>query len=72
MWFGVAFLVATFIHSPETIFEQLVMLVFLGGTKLSRADVGNYVEQSVDIFVQLSREAGRRRVEAVAWRDQRV
>lgn len=62
----------TTIHadSPEAAVEQLVMLVLLGGTKLSRADVRAYVEQSVDIFVQLSRQPGRRRVEAVVWRDQ--
>jgi len=60
----------TTIHadSPETAIEQLVMLVLLGGTSLSRADVRAYVEQSVDIFVQLSRERGRRRVEALVWR----
>lgn len=61
----------TTIHadSPETAVEQLVMLVLLAGTKLNRSDVRAYVEQSVDIFVQLSREGGRRRVEAVVWRD---
>ena len=62
----------TTIHadSPETAIEQLVMLVLLGGTRLSRSDVRAYVEQSVDIFVQLSRGAGRRRVQAVLWRGQ--
>ena len=62
----------TTIHadSPETAIDQLVMLVLLGGTKLSRSDVRGYVEQSVDIFVQLSRDDGRRRVEAVVWRGQ--
>lgn len=60
----------TTIHadSPETAIEQLVMLVLLGGTRLSRSDVRDYVEQSVDVFVQLSREGGRRRVEVVVWR----
>ena len=62
----------TTIHadSPETAIEQLVMLVLLGGTRLSRSDVRAHVEQSVDIFVQLSRGAGRRRVQAVLWRGQ--
>ena len=57
----------TTIHadSPETAIEQLAMLVLQGGTKLSRADVGAYVRQSVDVFVQLSRTRGRRSVEAV-------
>lgn len=51
--------------SPETAIEQLVMLVLQGGTRLSRDDVRTYVEQSVDIFVQLVRDRGRRSVEAV-------
>ena len=57
----------TTIHadSPETAIEQLVMLVLQGGTKLGRADVRAYVQQSVDVFVQLSRTGGRRQVEAV-------
>jgi type IV secretion system protein VirB11 len=60
----------TTIHadSPGTAIEQLVMLVLLGGTSLSRADVRAYIEQSIDIFVQVSRERGRRRVEALVWR----
>ncbi|MGN6850704.1 MAG: P-type DNA transfer ATPase VirB11 [Sphingomicrobium sp.] len=62
----------TTIHadSPETAVEQLVMLVLLGGTRLGRSDVRSYVDQSVDIFVQLSREGGRRRVDSVVWRGQ--
>jgi type IV secretion system protein VirB11 len=57
----------TTIHadSPEGAIEQLVMLVLHTGTKLSRSDVRTYVEQSVDLFVQLSRTVGRRQVEAV-------
>jgi type IV secretion system protein VirB11 len=45
------------------------MLVLQGGTKLSRADVRAYVEESVDVFVQLSRTAGKRVVQAVVLRD---
>lgn len=57
----------TTIHadSPETAVEQLAMLVLQSGTKLSRSDVRHYVAQSIDIFVQLSRFAGRRKVDAV-------
>ena len=57
----------TTIHadSPEGAVEQLVMLVLHTGTRLTRADVRAFVEQSVDIFVQLSRTAGRRKVDAV-------
>jgi type IV secretion system protein VirB11 len=61
----------TTIHadSPTSAVEQLVMLVLQGGTKLSRADVRAYVEESVDVFVQLSRTAGKRVVEAVILRE---
>lgn len=57
----------TTIHaeSPDGAVEQLVMLVLQTGTKLSRSDVSAFVEQSIDMFVQLSRTAGRRSVEAV-------
>lgn len=51
--------------SPESAIEQLVLLVLDGGTRLSRDDVRHYVGQSVDMFVQLSRDGGRRRVEAI-------
>lgn len=57
----------TTIHadSPEGAIEQLVMLVLHGGTKLARSDVRAFVEQSVDLFVQLSRVNGRRRIDFV-------
>lgn len=57
----------TTIHadSPESAIEQLAMLVLQGGTKLSREDVRHYVRNSIDVFVQLSRNGGRRTVEAV-------
>jgi type IV secretion system protein VirB11 len=57
----------TTIHadSPESAVEQLVMLVLQGGAKLRRADIRHYVLQSIDIFVQLCRSAGKRWVEAV-------
>jgi len=60
----------TTIHadSPESAIEQLVMLVLHTGTGLSRLDVKSYVEQSIDIFVQLSRSSGRRQVDAVVLR----
>jgi type IV secretion system protein VirB11 len=57
----------TTIHadSPETAVEQLAMLVLHGGTRLGREDVRHYVRQSIDLFVQLGRNAGRRCVEAI-------
>jgi type IV secretion system protein VirB11 len=61
----------TTIHadSPASAIEQLVMLVLQGGAKLSRDDLRHYVGQSIDLFVQLSRSAGRRSVEAVILTD---
>ena len=57
----------TTIHadSSESAIEQLVLLVLDGGTRLGREDVRHYVRHSLDMFVQLARDGGRRRVEAV-------
>jgi type IV secretion system protein VirB11 len=57
----------TTIHadSPNGAVEQLAMLVLQAGTKLSRADVLDYIRESVAIFVQLGRAAGKRSVEAI-------
>lgn len=61
----------TTIHadSPKGAVEQLVMLVLHGGTRLGRDDVRTYVRQSIDLFVQLSRSAGKRHIEAVVLND---
>lgn len=57
----------TTIHAdtPQRAIEQLALLVLQAGSKLSRDDVRHYVEQSVDVFVQLERRGGRRRVSQV-------
>jgi len=55
--------------SPEMAVEQLAMLVLQGGTRLGREDVRHYVRQSIDVFVQLSRDRGRRTVEAIVLGD---
>ena len=57
----------TTIHAdtPQRAIEQLALLVLQAGSKLSREDVRHYVEQSVDVFVQLERRTGRRRVAQV-------
>jgi len=54
--------------SPDSAIEQIVMLVLEGGTRLGRVDVRHYVEQSIDLFVQLDRTAGRRSVNSVVLR----
>lgn len=57
----------TTIHadSPQGAVEQLVMLVLQSGTKLSRDDVRHYVRESIDLFVQLGRDKGRRCIRSV-------
>jgi len=54
--------------SPERAVEQIVLLVLQGGTQLGRDDVRHYVSRTVDVFVQLTRSGGRRRVEEVVLR----
>lgn len=57
----------TTIHadSPQRAIEQLAMLVLHDGAKLKRADVHHYVSHSIDLFVQLGRNAGKRFVESI-------
>lgn len=51
--------------SAERAVEQIVLLVLQAGTQLSREDVQHYVRSTVDVFVQLSRTNGKRRVAEV-------
>ncbi|WP_252259790.1 P-type DNA transfer ATPase VirB11 [Erythrobacter aurantius] len=57
----------TTIHAdtPQRAIEQLALLVLQAGSKLSRDDVRHYVRESVDVFVQLERRSGTRRVSQV-------
>ncbi len=57
----------TTIHAdtPARAIEQLALLVLQAGSKLSRDDVRHYVRESVDVFVQLDRHNGKRRVAQV-------
>jgi len=54
----------TTIHAdtPQRAIEQLALLVLQAGSKLSRDDVRHYVRESIDVFVQLERRGGKRRV----------
>ena len=54
--------------SAERAVEQIVLLVLQAGTQLSRDDVGHYVRSTIDVYVQLARENGRRRVAEVICR----
>lgn len=60
----------TTIHAdtPQRAIEQLSLLVLQTGSRLSRDDVRKYVRQSIDLFVQLERRDGRRRVSQVLAR----
>ena len=60
----------TTIHadSPLRAIEQLALLVFQSGSRLDRADVHHYVRASIDVFVQLERVGGRRKVSQVLVR----
>jgi type IV secretion system protein VirB11 len=60
----------TTIHadSPLRAVEQLALLVLQSGSRLLREDVRHYVRESIDVFVQLEREAGRRKVAQVLVR----
>lgn len=62
----------TTIHAdtPRRAIEQLVLLVLQAGSRLSRDDVRHYVQESVDVFVQLERTAGKRRVAEIMVREE--
>jgi type IV secretion system protein VirB11 len=51
--------------SPARAVEQLALLVLQTGTQLRREDVVSYVESVIDIFVQLERRGGERRISEV-------
>lgn len=60
----------TTIHAdtPQRAIEQLALLVLQAGSRLARDDVRDYIRQSIDVFVQLERRDGRRRVSEVLVR----
>jgi type IV secretion system protein VirB11 len=60
----------TTIHadSPSRAVEQLALLVLQSGAQLRWEDVLQYVRASIDVCVQLEREAGRRKVSALMVR----
>jgi type IV secretion system protein VirB11 len=57
----------TTIHadSPARAIEQLALLVLQAGSRLGREDVRHYVRESIDVFVQLERQAGQRKIAQV-------
>lgn len=61
----------TTIHAdtPQRAIEQLALLVLQAGSQLSRDDVRHYVRESIDVFIQLERRSGKRRVAQILVRD---
>ena len=53
--------------SPAGARDQIALMVLQAGVQLGRAEIVDYVAGVVDVFVQLSREQGRRRVSEVAF-----
>jgi type IV secretion system protein VirB11 len=51
--------------SAEGAVEQIVLLALQAGTRLNREDVRHYIKSTIDIFVQLTRSGGHRRVAEV-------
>lgn len=60
----------TTIHAdtPTKAVEQLALLVLQTGSRLGWDDVVRYVRSTIDVFVQLERSAGQRRIAAIAMR----
>ncbi|MEI6485662.1 MAG: P-type DNA transfer ATPase VirB11 [Sphingomonadales bacterium] len=60
----------TTIHadSPARAIEQLALLVLQSGTSLDRDSIAHYVRSSIDLYVQLARQGGRRHISAIALR----
>lgn len=64
----------TTIHadSPARAVEQLALMVLQSRTQLKREDVTTYVESAVDVFVQLERRDGKRRVSHIDWKEHKA
>lgn len=62
----------TTIHadSPEHAIEQLALLVLQSGARLSWGDVVRYVRSTVDVYVQVTRTAGKRHISVIAEKGQ--
>ena len=53
--------------SPKGAIEQLALMAMQAGTPLGRAEIADYIRDTVDIFVQLERRNGRRTVSAIEF-----
>lgn len=54
--------------SPRSAIDQISLMVLQAGLNLSRPEITDYVTQVVDVFVQLSRKDGRRKVSEIVLR----
>jgi type IV secretion system protein VirB11 len=63
----------TTIHadSPDGAIEQLALMALQAGSGLSRGDIAAYATAVIDVFVQLSREDGQRRVSEIRMKNAR-
>jgi type IV secretion system protein VirB11 len=59
----------TIVHadSPRGALDQLALMVMQAGVNLGRAEIVDYVQGVVEVFVQLSRRDGRRVVSEIAF-----
>ncbi len=52
-------------NSPVLALDRLALMVMQSGTRLTRADVLEYAARTIDVIVQVGREAGKRGVEEI-------
>lgn len=52
-------------NSPEGAIEQLALIILQSGSQLRREDIAHYVRSTIDIFVQLERSKGARRISRI-------
>jgi type IV secretion system protein VirB11 len=57
--------------SPDGAIDQIALLVLQSGLNLGRTEIHAYIRGIVDVFVQLSRHDGRRRVSQVVFAPKR-
>jgi type IV secretion system protein VirB11 len=62
----------TTIHAdtPRRAIEQLSLLVLQSHGQMRREDIVGYLDNIIDVIVQLERRNGRRRVSEIMWRGQ--
>lgn len=58
--------------SPRGALDQIALMVLQARANLSRGEIVDYVQRVVDVFVQLTRVDGQRRVTQVVFRGHRI